>query len=98
MYYKSTYLPKVNFFLTTASFPCTKLNRIQRSFSQVLLQQLGYNKKTATLVTYELLDYGGIGINCLYIQQDIQNIQQFIRLCRSKNSISVLLNITMVWC
>ena len=98
IYYKSIYIPKVSFLRGTSSFSRRKLRTIQRPFDQILLQQMGYNQNTSKSITYGLIQDGGIGLKCLYLQQGLENIRQFIRVWRSNDDLGRLLRITMAWC
>ena len=91
IYYKSIYIPKVSFLLVTSSFLRRKLRKIQRPFDQILLQQMGFNQNTSKGITYGPIQYGGIGLKCLYLQQGLENICQFIRVWCSKGDLGRLL-------
>ena len=59
---------------------------------------MGYNKNTAVAIRHGTPYYGGIRIRCLYMEQGISAVHQFIRHWRSDSNISKLLRITVSWC
>ena len=97
-YYTSIFLKKTTYPLSVSFFSKKKLRRIQGPFYRALLQSLGYNKNTAIPVRYGSPSLSGIGLRCLYLEQGIQCLQQFLRHWRTSTHISKLLRITVAWC
>jgi hypothetical protein len=97
-YYTAIFQKKVQYPLTLSYFSKKKLRKLQKRYHKVLLRALGYNQNTAIPVRYGSPFYAGIGLRCLYLEQGLASIMQFMRHWRSDKSISKLLRITVAWC
>lgn len=84
--------------MSTTFFSKKKLPKLQARYVQALLQSLGYNKNTSKSIRYGSPSFAGIGIKCLYLEQGISCIYQFLRHWRSNTQLSKLLRITVTWC
>ena len=97
-YYTTIFLKRITYPLTLSYFSKKKLRKLQQNYHGLLLGALGYNKNTAKPVRYGSPRFAGIGLRCLYLEQGILGLQQFIRHWRSNTNITRLLRIAVAWC
>lgn len=77
-YYTTIFQKKVHYPMTLSYFSKKKLCKLKNNYNKVLLRALGYNQNMAKPVRYGTPLYASIGLRCLYLDQGIFGIKQFI--------------------
>jgi len=95
--YFAVFLPMMSYTLPVCHHSKKSLDRLQSAPTTSTLLKLGFNRHTAHAVVYGSVQFAGLGLRSLFIEQGIAQLLIFIRHLRACTDVGTLLLITIQW-
>jgi hypothetical protein len=95
--YFAVFLPMMAYTLPVCHHSQTSLDRLQSAPTTSTLLKLGFNRHTAHAVVYGCVQFAGLGLRSLFIEQGIAQILISMRHLRACTDVGTLFLITLQW-